>query len=44
MGRASSDIQGQSMPQLTVLTCHGSEKTVTGQAGLSLMEVIARDD
>ena len=44
MGRAPSVIQGQSMPQLNVVTCHCSEKTVTGQAGLSLMEVIARDD
>ena len=40
MGRARSDIQGQSMPQLTVVMCHCSEKTVTGQVGLSLMEVI----
>lgn len=28
------------MPQLTVVTRDGTERTVTGQAGLSLMEVI----
>lgn len=28
------------MPQLTVVTRDGTERTVTGQAGLSVMEVI----
>ncbi|NLS28796.1 Dicamba O-demethylase, ferredoxin component [Sphingomonas sp. S2M10] len=28
------------MPQLTVVTRDGSERTVTGEAGLSVMEVI----
>ncbi|PVX31360.1 2Fe-2S iron-sulfur cluster-binding protein [Sphingomonas pokkalii] len=28
------------MPQLTVVTRNGTERTVTGDAGLSLMEVI----